>query len=176
MAQIINFIETYNTEIVLGLFAGFLLLVILYIISEVRIKSIKKKYNTLVNGTKNMNIEELLIKFGKDINHMGINMNLLEEKIEKMKTEISFSVQKVGFVRYNAFAKIGADLSFSIALLDNFENGFVITSIYGGEHSSMYAKLIEFGKSTYQLSVEEIQAIDRAKLAKSKENPLAGGN
>lgn len=172
MNEIIKFIETYNVEIILGLMAGFLLLLILYIIGEIRINSIKKKYNILVNGIENVNIEELLIRTGKDINDIGININVIEEKIRGIETKLSFAIQKVGIVRYNAFAEMGSDLSFSIALLDNFHSGFVLTSIYGREHSSIYAKPIKFGKSTYPLSVEEIQAIDRAKLGESKEIKL----
>lgn len=172
MNEIIKFIETYNLEIILGLMAGFLLLLILYIIGEIRINSIKKKYNILVNGIENVNIEELLIRTGKDINDIGININVIEEKIRGIETKLSFAIQKVGIVRYNAFAEMGSDLSFSIALLDNFHSGFVLTSIYGREHSSIYAKPIKFGKSTYPLSVEEIQAIDRAKLGESKEIKL----
>ena len=57
---------------------------------------------------------------------------------------------------------MGSELSFSIALLDNFSNGFVLTSIYGREQSISYAKPIKDGKSLYPLSVEEMQAIDRA--------------
>lgn len=169
MNELIKFIENNNIEIILGLMAGLLFLLILFLISQIRIGNIKKKYNTLVNGTKNMNIEELLIQTGKDINGIGINMNIFEEKINGIETRLSFAIQKVGIVRYNAFAEMGSDLSFSIALLDNFQSGFVLTSIYGRSHSSIYAKPVKFGKSEYPLSVEEIQAIDRAKLGESKE-------
>lgn len=164
MEEVVNFIEVYNTEVILGLGAGILLLLILYIISQIRISSIKKKYNLLVNGTTNMNIEELLIKAGKDVNEMRIDMNIFEDNIKSLESKLNFAVQKVGFVRYNAFAEMGSDLSFSIALLDNFENGFVLSSIYGREYASLYAKPIKKGKSRYKLSVEEIQAVDRAKI------------
>lgn len=172
MEEIINFIKIYNLEIILGLMVGFILLFILFIISQIRIWSIRKKYNLLVSGTENMNIEELLIKTGKDIKGIGINMNIFEEEIRAIETKLSFAIQKVGIVRYNAFAEMGSDLSFSIALLDNFQSGFVLTSIYGRENSSVYAKPVKFGKSDYPLSVEEIQAIDRAKLGESKEIKL----
>lgn len=76
--------------------------------------------------------------------------------------KLTFAIQKVGFVRYNAFGDMGSELSFSIAFLDNFLNGFILTSIYGREHSTCYAKPIKDGKSIYPLSAEEIQAIDRA--------------
>jgi len=47
---------------------------------------------------------------------------------------------KVGVVRYNAFDDVGSDLSFSIALLDDNDNGVVISGIYSRESSTTYAK------------------------------------
>jgi len=71
-------------------------------------------------------------------------------------------VQKVGVVRFNPFKDIGGDQSFSIALLDEEDNGLVITSLYGREGNRVYAKPIEGGQSKYQLSDEEKEAISRA--------------
>lgn len=172
MDEIINFIELYNIQIMLGIMLVNVLLFILFIISQVRISSIKKKYDLLVNGNKNISIEELLIKTGKDINEMEKKVKVFEEKVNKIEIKLSFAIQKVGFVRYSAFAEMGSDLSFSLALLDDFQNGFVLTSIYGRDTSMIYAKPIKFGKSVYPLSVEEIQSIDRAKMGESKERAI----
>ena len=172
MKEIVNFVESYNIEIVLGLLVGLVFLFILYIISLVRIKKIKKLYYLLTNGTEDVNIEELLIRTGKDINKMDIKMNVFEEKLASIGIKLSYTIQNVGIVRYNAFNEMGSDLSFSLALLDSFQNGFVLTSIYGRDSSSIYAKPIKVGKSNYPLSVEEIQAIDRAKLGIANEIKL----
>jgi hypothetical protein len=50
---------------------------------------------------------------------------------------------------------VGSDLSFSIALLDGNQNGVIITSIYGRNESTTYAKPIDKGISRYDLSEEE---------------------
>ncbi|MEW9107481.1 DUF4446 family protein, partial [Paenibacillus sp.] len=68
----------------------------------------------------------------------------------------------VGIQRYNAFAERGSDLSFSIAWLNEEQDGVVITSIHGREHSYVYAKPVEKGQSTYSLSPEEKKAIEIA--------------
>ena len=65
-------------------------------------------------------------------------------------------------VRYNAFRDTGSDLSFTLALLDENNNGVVLNGIYSREMSNIYAKPIENGKSTYTLSDEEQKAIERA--------------
>lgn len=89
-----------------------------------------------------------------------------EADIQKIKKEISgldkiskLSFQRIGLVRFNPFKEVGGDQSFSIALLDFNNNGFVITSIYSRDGNRVYAKAISNGKSQYLLSDEEKEAI-----------------
>ncbi|OZV10822.1 hypothetical protein CIW83_18020 [Tissierella sp. P1] len=172
MVQLRDFVASYNIEIMIGLIAALLVLVVLYLIAEIRISKIKKKYNEFTRGVKGVNVEELLIKTGEELKDIRVDMNNIEENMKSIETKLAFAIQKVGFVRYNAFGDMGSDLSFSIALLDKFQNGFVLTSIYGREHTTSYAKPIKFGKSIYPLSVEEMQAIDRAVMGEYNEKTL----
>lgn len=92
-----------------------------------------------------------------------------EVEIQKISKEISrlnkiskLSFQKVSLIRFNPFKEVGGDQSFSIALLDLNNNGFVISSIYGRDGNRVYAKAINNGKSQHSLSEEEKEAIKRA--------------
>lgn len=170
MDQLRATIATFYVEITMGLIGALGVLVILYIIAQIRMSKIKEKYNLLVRGVKGVNIEQLLIKAGEDINNVHLDINNIQNNLDKIETKLSFAIQKVGFVRYNAFGNMGSDLSFSIALLDSFQNGFVLTSIYGRDYTTSYAKPLKFGKSVYPLSVEEMQAIDRAIIGEYSEN------
>lgn len=69
---------------------------------------------------------------------------------------------KIGIVRYNAFKDVGSNLSFTLALLDNNNNGVVLNGIYSRDNSNIYAKPIKDGKSEYILSDEEKEAIEKA--------------
>lgn len=162
MEQTRELITIYNIEIIMGLLVAFFVLLALYLIAEIRISKLKERYNKLVRGADDVNIEELLIKNGYEIDQLRENISILNKEFESLQTKLTFAIQKVGFIRYNAFADMGSELSFSIVFLDNFLNGFVVTSIYGREQSTCYAKPIKNGKSIYPLSAEEIQAIDRA--------------
>ena len=170
MDQLRATIAAFYVEITMGLIGALVVLMILYTIAQIRISKIKEKYNLLVRGVKGVNIEQLLIKAGEDINNVHIDINNIQNNLDKIETKLSFAIQKVGFVRYNAFGNMGSDLSFSIALLDSFQNGFVLTSIYGRDYTTSYAKPLKFGKSVYPLSVEEMQAIDRAIIGEYSEN------
>ena len=162
MEWIRDFISIYNVEIILGLAVGIIVLLIISIIQEVKINKTKEKYNTFVRGMNGIDIEGLFIQTNRDINDIKRDINLFEQNISNIETKLAFAVQKIGFLRYNAFDDMGSELSYSIAILDNFQNGFILTSIFGRENSVSYAKPIKNGNSSIPLSAEELIAIDRA--------------
>lgn len=158
-------VERFNFEIILGLMAAMIIMLLLYIVSQVRISKIRKKYKEMVRGTEGVNFEELLLNLGKEIDKIYIENEIVREKLDEIEEKQKTSIQKVGFVRYNAFAEMGSELSFSIALMDEYKNGFIITSIYGRDYTTSYAKAIKDGKTEYELSEEEKQAMDKALLS-----------
>ena len=108
-------------------------------------------------------LKEILKQF-KFLQESFDNLSL---EFENLKKEHQFSIQKVGMVRFNPFSEVGGNQSFSLALLDENDNGFVITSFYAREGSRIYGKPIKKGESQYALSQEEIKAIDLAKTNKN---------
>lgn len=162
MESIREVVSLYSVEIILGMALVIIILLLINIIFGIRVSKIKKRYELLVRGMDKTNIEDILIRHGEEIDDIKGEIAAFEEALRKMDNKLAFAVQKVGFVRYNAFGEMGSELSFSIAFLDDFLNGFVLTSIYGRENSICYAKPIKNGKSIYPLSAEEIQSIDRA--------------
>src|SRR5215217_1341752 len=80
----------------------------------------------------------------------------------KQQGELEGAVRHVGLVRYDAFEDVGGRLSFSCAMLDHHANGVVVTSIDGRQDTRVYAKPVNAGKSAYNLSVEEEEAIRQA--------------
>lgn len=123
---------------------------------------ITEKYNALVKDVDGVNLEQLILETLKEVDEIKLDCDKLEKQYLELDSRLRFSIQRVGVVRYNAFADLGSELSYSIALLDNELNGLILTSIYGRENSTSYTKPIVKGKSKYALSVEEMQAIDRA--------------
>ena len=110
-----------------------------------------------------------MIKFLKKIKKEPANLKdvlarlkELEEFQEEILSKLNNSLQKVGIVRFNPFQENGGDQSFSVAVLDNSNNGFVITSHYGREANRVYAKPVSKGVSSYSLAKEEQEAIAQA--------------
>jgi hypothetical protein len=81
---------------------------------------------------------------------------------KKQQLLIEGSVRHISLLRYDAFEDVGGRLSFSCAMLDDHGTGVVLTSINGRQETRVYAKPIAEGSSTYNLSVEESEAIRQA--------------
>ena len=111
------------------------------------------------NGT---NIEEILEKHIDRINKTIAKNDELEKFCVKIDSDIKNCIQKVGIYRYNAYKDTGSDLSFTLALLDEKNDGVVLNGIYSREMSNIYAKPVQNGNSTYKMTEEEIEAVKRA--------------
>ena len=139
------------------------ILVIAFIILLVKLFSINKKYKTFINklGDGN-NIEEDLENYMYRVERVEKQNAEIRGIINTIDTNMENCIQKIGIVRYNAFKDTGSDLSFALAMLDEKNNGVVLNGIYSREMSNIYAKPVENGKSTYTISEEEQQAIQKA--------------
>jgi len=127
------------------------------------ITGLKDKYRRLIKGTSGKNLEGVLLDHIERIEGVQAEMQTMNKKLGIVENRMSFCIQKVGIIRYNAFQDTGSDLSYSIALLNEENDGVILTGIHGRTETISYAKPVKAGKSTYSLSVEELQALDRAK-------------
>ena len=89
----------------------------------------------------------------------------LNETDKQQQVLIEGSVRHVALLRYDAFEDVGGRLSFSCAMLDDHGTGVVLTSINGRQETRVYAKPITDGRSSYNLSSEEDEAIRQALAA-----------
>ena len=92
-------------------------------------------------------------------------VRILNGADKKQQVLIDGSVRHVSLLRYDAFEDVGGRLSFSCAMLDEHGTGVVLTSINGRQETRVYAKSIAEGTSTYNLSLEEEEAIRQAMAA-----------
>jgi hypothetical protein len=155
-----------SLEWIILIVVNFLLIFILFIMNlanRSKIRKLKSKYNKFMNGLSGASMEEVLEDCIEKANGIVSKNKEIEYQLNALERNLYYCVQKVGVIRYNAFDNVGSDLSFSIALLNNSDDGLVISSLYSRESSSTYAKPVSGGKSRYALSAEELQAIDTAR-------------
>ncbi len=83
-------------------------------------------------------------------------------QIEECKGTAEDSLRKYGSVKFDAFDDITGKQSFSIAMLNAFNDGFILTSIYGHSGCSMYLRNVKGGECDTVLIEEEKTALSRA--------------
>ncbi|MEQ8197408.1 MAG: DUF4446 family protein [Clostridiaceae bacterium] len=162
MSSIINLMNNYIIYIIIAMAIVIALLFIMVIVAFKSLSRVEKRFKKMMRGMNNNNLEEVVLGYLDKVDEANKNSleaiklgELLERKFKK-------SVQKVAVIRYKAFEDVGSDLSFSIALLDDNNDGVVLTGIYGRNESTAYAKPIDKGISRYDLSEEEITALNKA--------------
>jgi len=121
-----------------------------------------KKRNDRFFETDKKNVYEYLESVVADNRKFNTRCEKVEQGLDEIAAVIKKGFQKLGIVRYNPFHDTGGDMSFSFALLDLEDNGIVLTSIHGRQADRVYAKPIIKGKSTHNLSAEELEAIKKA--------------
>ncbi|OGC88298.1 hypothetical protein A2419_00325 [Candidatus Adlerbacteria bacterium RIFOXYC1_FULL_48_26] len=139
---------------------------LLSIIAIVLLLGVRRRFMRLALG-RNGSIEEsisILLRDTKELQHFRVE---LEKYLKNAELRLRGSVQGVGVVRFNAFAGNGAggNQSFSAAFLDEELSGVVLSTLYSRNHVGVYAKPVEKGSSTFELTTEERDAIARAKLS-----------
>lgn len=160
MQNIIQLINNFQVYILLGFLILIVILFILLISANRSLSRLEKKYKKLMRGVDNKNLEELVNSYLNKIDKTQEDYKYMKDLYESLNKRFKKCIQKCSVVRYRAFEDVGSDLSFSIALLDESNDGVIITGIYGRNQSSSYAKPIDKGMSRYELSDEEKQVLN----------------
>ena len=165
MDNLLNYLVeiTKDDMYIIGLTLFCILLFILYLANIVKLKKIRKEYKKFLEKLGNgSNIEDILNNHLNRINKVITKNEELEKYCIKLDTDIKYCIQKIGIYRYNAYKDTGSDLSFTLALLNEKNDGVVLNGIYSRDMSNIYAKPIKGGISEYKITEEENEAIKRA--------------
>ena len=128
----------------------------------IKLRRLNGLYQKMMQGASGESIEEMMLARIQDIEALKQKVSRLSTECERLEEEGRTHIQQVGIVRFNAFDNTGSDLSFAVAMMNASNTGFVLSGIYGREESRVYAKPLIKGESTYMLTREEKQAVDKA--------------
>lgn len=84
-------------------------------------------------------------------------------QIAAAEDRLDATVSKTAVIRYDAFNETSGRQSSTVAMLDDLDNGVVISAILQREQARVYAKPIVGGSSSLELSPEEIAAMEQAR-------------
>jgi len=161
MENLMIFLQNNLYPILATLIVMLFISVIWIIVLTSQLAILGRRYKRFMRGTSGKNIEGVIIEHLDELKANDAKFEAVNNRLSEMQEQLDRCIQKHSIVRYNAFNDTGSDLSYSIALMDNFDNGITVTGIYGRNEFIGYAKPIEGGNSTYPLSVEEQMALSR---------------
>ena len=148
--------------LVIGLAALVLILIIIMIINVVQMHKLKKNYQNFMTGKNGKNLEETILKRLDQVDQLIEANSLNQKNINRIFSNMKYTFQKVGLIKYDAFNEMGGKLSFSLALLNETNDGFIINAMHSREGCYTYIKEVVDGNSIITLSGEEEEALQMA--------------
>lgn len=143
-------------------FALILLLLIIAIVHAVRLGKLSKRYKKFMSGKNAKSLEQDIEGIFEDNKFIKASTEKNRKDIQALYRKFEGAFQKVGIVKYDAFNQMGGQLSFSLALLDENDNGFILNSVHSTEGCYSYTKEIKKGICEISLGDEEKKALDIA--------------
>lgn len=159
ISQYLGFDSDY---IIIALLALVLILIILMIVNVVQMSKLKKNYKIFMSGKNAKNLEDNLIVRLNQIDNLLASNAANEKNIKILFQNMKSTYQKMGLIKYDALHEMGGKLSFSLAMLDEGNNGFIMNAMHTREGCYTYIKEIVDGNSIIILSEEEKKALDMA--------------
>lgn len=146
----------------IGTAAFLLLLLLLIVIQTIRLSALKKRYERFMKGKEAGSLEREIERIFQDNDALKKEAERNKKDIRKLFYNMEYTYQKCGIVKYDAFQQMGGKLSFSLALLNQRNDGFIINSVHSSDGCYSYTKEIHEGKCDISLGEEEEQALQIA--------------
>lgn len=150
------------TYLFIASYALVLILIIVVIIQGIKLHKMSKKYKKFMSGKNAKSLEKDIIGLYEDNKFIKASAEKNKSDIRALYKKLEGTFQKVGIVKYDAFNQIGGQLSFSLALLDENNNGFILNCVHSTEGCYSYTKEIKKGMCEISLGDEEREALDVA--------------
>ena len=140
-------------------------IVVLFVIIILQMKKLnrlQKRISKFMTGKDAKSLEKDIVGLYEDNKFLKINVDKNKQDIRTLYKNMEHAFQKIGLIKYDAFQQMGGKLSFSLALLDENNNGFILNSVHSTEGCYTYTKEIKNGECAISLGEEEQQALDMA--------------
>jgi len=124
----------------------------------------EKRLKRFFIGKKAKDLEDTIIALENDMAKLNKARENIEKNIAVINTKLKKSIRGLETIRFNPFPDQGSNQSFAVGMLNEEGDGVVFSSLYSRDRMSIFAKPIKDNKSEYELSTEEKEALEKAKV------------
>lgn len=142
----------------------FILIFIVLLCNIFWIVKTEKRLKRFFIGKKAKDLEDTLIHLEDEVKNLTLAKNKIEAELVIVNQKLRKSIRGLETIRFNPFPDQGGNQSFAISMQNEEGDGVVISSLYARERMSVFAKPIKKGNSTYELTDEEREVINKAKV------------
>ena len=137
--------------------------VLLYLVRvSIKLTRFLKRYRIFMRGKDAVSLEKAFAQKFLEVDKLVEISKNQSFEINRIKSTLSKTTNKIGIVKYDAFPDVGGKLSFALAMLDEENSGFVLNAIHSREGCYTYVKEIVKGESYIVLGQEEKEALRQA--------------
>ena len=153
----------FDPGVIIVLMMMLMVFVLLYLVRvSMKLTRFLKKYKIFMRGKDAASLEKAFAQKFLEVDKLvEVSKNQALE-MNRIKTVLSRTTNKIGIVKYDAFPDVGGKLSFALAMLDESNSGFVLNAIHSREGCYTYIKEIVKGESYIVLGQEEKEALRQA--------------
>ncbi|MBO4697014.1 MAG: DUF4446 family protein [Lachnospiraceae bacterium] len=137
-------------------------LIFFNMIMVMKYNQLKERYRDFMRGSSGKSLEERILNRFKQIDTLGERIDDTIDRVKLLEDAKDTSFKKIAIHRYDAFAEMGGKLSYSLCLLNDDNDGFIMTSMHNREGCYTYVKEVIKGNTFVILSEEERQVLDEA--------------
>lgn len=145
-----------------------ILLLIMVIIMMIKQKKLARKYDYFMRGKDAESLEDSFFEAYEEIKRLRAEIEADHADIDRIKTVMGKTFQRMAVVHYNAFPGMGGNSSSAIALLTQNLDGIVLNIVHSRENCYFYVKTVHNAEPDVLLGKEEKEALDEA----LKEKPI----
>ena len=155
---------TGNNFILIALGIVIILVTICFILNAVN----SSKINTLMQYSDEGDIISALRDYYDKVEDLSNTINdssdaVLMSRLGECEQNSNISIKKIGIVNFDAFDDVTGSMSFALALLNNNNDGIILTSLYGHNSCNTYIREVTEGETPVKLLSEEKEALEKAK-------------
>jgi Protein of unknown function (DUF4446) len=161
----VDFFSSNASAIVLVLVGLCLLMIVM--MQSMQVSKLRLRIDQLTGGVEGGDLEAVLGEHLETVHQVGRDLDELTARMAFVESSARHHFAKEGLVRFNPFPDTGGNQSFALALLDESDDGFVLSSLHSRTGTRIYAKAVAGGKADTSLSAEEQEAIDTARAKRT---------
>lgn len=152
-----------NTLLFIALAIMMLLIIICFIIISIN----SSKISTLMDYSDDGDIISALKDYYDKVDSLSKTVSknsdaVLQMRLTNCENDSNMSLKKIGIVNFDAFDDVTGKLSFALAILNNNNDGIIVTSLYGHNSCNTYLREVTSGETPIKLLEEEKTALKEA--------------